>query len=161
MADHDPCAVNHLIETPGCSPVKGRVVWDPVTSLWNGAMLALTLVFGAATFSLGALAVFVVTTGTTLLLGHSVGFHRRMIHGSFKCPLWLEHFLVWVGTVVGILCVEHGEDVFPLILARRPVEGREHEHEHLGAHAERKQEVAAGEVQDFEERAPDYDGRAD
>lgn len=102
MADHDPCAVNHLIETPGCSPVKGRVVWDPVTSLWNGAMLALTLVFGAATFNLGALAVFVVTTGTTLLLGHSVGFHRRMIHGSFDCPLWLERLLCWFGTVVGM-----------------------------------------------------------
>lgn len=102
MTDHDPCAVTHLVETPGCSPVKGRVVWDPVPSLWNGAMLAVTLVFGAATFSLGALAVFVVITGTTLLLGHSVGFHRRMIHGSFDCPLWLERLLAWFGTVVGM-----------------------------------------------------------
>lgn len=102
MTDHDPCAVNHLIETPGCSPVKGRVVWDPVPSLWNGAMLAVTLVFGAATFSLSALAVLVITTGATLLLGHSVGFHRRMIHGSFDCPLWLEHLLSWFGTVVGM-----------------------------------------------------------
>ena len=102
MTDHDPCAVNHLVETPGCSPVKGRVVWDPVPSLWNGAMLAVTLVFGAATFSLGALAVFVITTGATLLLGHSVGFHRRMIHGSFDCPLWLERLLAWFGTVVGM-----------------------------------------------------------
>lgn len=102
MTDHDPCAVNHLIETPGCSPVKGRVVWDPAPSLWNGAMLAATLIFGAATFSLGALAVFIVTTGTTLLLGHSVGFHRRMIHGSFDCPLWLERLLSWFGTVVGM-----------------------------------------------------------
>lgn len=102
MTDHDPCAVNHLVETPGCSPVKGRVVWDPVPSLWNGAMLAVTLVFGAATFSLGAVAVFVVITGATLLLGHSVGFHRRMIHGSFDCPLWLERLLSWFGTVVGM-----------------------------------------------------------
>ncbi|WEK40983.1 MAG: acyl-CoA desaturase [Candidatus Brevundimonas colombiensis] len=102
MTDHDPCAVNHLIETPDCSPVKGRVVWDPVPSLWNGTMLAVTLIFGAATFSLGALAVFIVTTGTTLLLGHSVGFHRRMIHGSFDCPLWLERLLSWFGTVVGM-----------------------------------------------------------
>ena len=102
MTAHDPCAVNHLIETPGCSPVKGRVVWDPVPSLWNGAMLAATLIFGPAAFSLGALAVFVATTGTTLLLGHSVGFHRRMIHGSFDCPLWLERLLSWFGTVVGM-----------------------------------------------------------
>ncbi len=82
--------------------MKGRVVWDPVPSLWNGAMLATTLIFGAATFNLGALAVFIVTTGTTLLLGHSVGFHRRMIHGSFDCPLWLERLLSWFGTVVGM-----------------------------------------------------------
>lgn len=102
MTEHDPCAVNHLVETPGCSPVKGCVVWDPIPSLWNGAMLAVTLVFGAATFSLGALAVFVVITGATLLLGHSVGFHRRMIHRSFDCPLWLERLLSWFGTVVGM-----------------------------------------------------------
>ncbi|QIF80647.1 acyl-CoA desaturase [Brevundimonas sp. 'scallop'] len=102
MSDHDPCAVSHLIDTPGSSPVEGRVVWDPVHSLWNGGMLAATLIFGAATFGLGALAVFVVTTGATLLLGHSVGFHRRMIHGSFDCPLWLERRLSWFGTLVGM-----------------------------------------------------------
>lgn len=102
MHQHDPCAVNSLIETPGSSPVAGRVVWDPIHSLWNGGMLATTLAFGAATFSLGALAVFVVTTGATLLLGHSVGFHRRLIHGSFDCPLWLERLLVWFGTLVGM-----------------------------------------------------------
>lgn len=102
MHEHDPCAVNSLIETPDASPVTGRVVWDPVHSLWNGGMLAETLAFGPATFSLGALAVFVVTTGATLLLGHSVGFHRRLIHGSFDCALWLERTLVWCGTLVGM-----------------------------------------------------------
>lgn len=102
MDHHDPCAVNSLVETPGCSPVEGRVVWDPAHSLWNGAMLAATLAFGAATFSLAALAVFVLTTGATLLLGHSVGFHRRLIHGSFQCPLWLERTLAWFGTAVGM-----------------------------------------------------------
>ncbi len=98
----DPCAVNSLIETPGCDPVAGCVVWDPLHSLWNGGMMAVTLIAGPLTVSPAAFALFVVTTGAGLLLGHSVGFHRRMIHGSFKCPLWLEHFLVWVGTVVGI-----------------------------------------------------------
>lgn len=102
MHHHDPCAVNSLIETPGCSPVRGRVRWDPIPSLWNGAMLTTTLAFGAMSFSLPALTVFVLTTGTTLLLGHSVGFHRRMIHGSFDCPLWLERILSWFGTVVGM-----------------------------------------------------------
>ncbi len=98
----DPCAVNSLIETPGCEPVAGRVVWDPLHSLWNGGMLAVAVVFAPLTISWGAVGVFVVLTGATLLLGHSIGFHRRMIHGSFKCPLWLEHILVWIGTLVGM-----------------------------------------------------------
>lgn len=98
----DPCAVNSLIETPDADPVEGCVVWDPVHSLWNGGMLAGALVLGPLTFSWSALAIFIVTTGATLLLGHSVGFHRRMIHGSFKCPLWLEHVLSWFGTLVGM-----------------------------------------------------------
>lgn len=102
MHSADPCAVNSLVETPGCSPVGGRVVWDPVHSLWNGAMLGATLAFGAATFSFAALSVFLATTGVTLLLGHSVGFHRRMIHGSFDCPLWLERVLSWCGSLVGM-----------------------------------------------------------
>ena len=102
MHEHDPCAVYSLIETSGSSPVTGRVVWDPIHSLWNGGMLAATLAFGAATFSFGALAVFIVSTGATLLLGHSVGFHRRLIHGSFDCPLWLERTLVCFGTLVGM-----------------------------------------------------------
>ncbi|MNS34530.1 hypothetical protein D3C72_666580 [compost metagenome] len=102
MHEHDPCAVNSLIETPGSSPTEGRVVWDPAHSMWNGTMLAVTLASGLATFSLSAFAVFVVLTGATLLLGHSVGFHRRLIHGSFDCPLWLERLLVWIGTLVGM-----------------------------------------------------------
>jgi fatty-acid desaturase len=98
----DPCAVNSLIETPGCDPVAGRVVWDPVHSLWNGSMLVVALISGPLTISPAAIAVFVLTTGATLLLGHSIGFHRRMIHGSFQCPLWLEYGLVWIGTAVGM-----------------------------------------------------------
>lgn len=98
----DPCAVNSLVETPGCSPVSGRVVWDAPHSLWNGGMLAATLVFAPLTISPGAIAISLLGTGGALLLGHSVGFHRRLIHGSFKCPLWLEHVLVWIGTAVGM-----------------------------------------------------------
>ena len=98
----DPCAVNSLVETPGCDPLAGRVVWDPIHSIWNGAMLALVLVLGPLTFSLGAVGVFLASTGLVLLLGHSIGFHRRLIHGSFQCPLWLERLLVWIGVLVGM-----------------------------------------------------------
>jgi stearoyl-CoA desaturase (delta-9 desaturase) len=104
-SDHahlDPCAVNTLVETPGSSPVTGRVRWDSAHSLWNGGMMLVTLVAAPLTFNWAALAVFLVLTGATLLLGHSVGFHRRLIHQSFDCPLWLERVLVWVGTAVGM-----------------------------------------------------------
>ncbi|RYE37474.1 MAG: acyl-CoA desaturase, partial [Hyphomicrobiales bacterium] len=98
----DPNAVNSLIETPDASPVEGRVRWSPLLSLWNGGMLGAALTLGPLTFSLAALAIFIATTGATLLLGHSVGFHRRLIHRSFTCPLWLERILVWFGTMVGM-----------------------------------------------------------
>lgn len=102
MFDSERCDVNTLVETATSNPVAGTVRWDPVHSLWNGGMLVASLVLAPLLFSWGALAVFVVLTGATLLLGHSVGFHRRLIHRSFECPLWLEHTLVWSGTIVGM-----------------------------------------------------------
>ncbi len=98
----DPHAVNHLVETPGADPVRGRVRWAPMQSLWNGGMMAATLVLAPLTFSPAAFAVFMATTGATLLLGHSVGYHRRLIHKSFGCPLWLERVLVWFGAQAGL-----------------------------------------------------------
>jgi stearoyl-CoA desaturase (delta-9 desaturase) len=94
--------VNTLIEVPGCSPVDGVVRWDPVHSLWNGGMLATALILAPRLFTWSALLVFMLLTGSSLMLGHSVGFHRRLIHRSFECPLWLERILVWVGTGVGM-----------------------------------------------------------
>lgn len=40
VASHDPCRVNTLVSTPGCSPVESKVRWDPVHSIWNGGMFA-------------------------------------------------------------------------------------------------------------------------
>lgn len=99
---HDPYAVHSLIETPDASPVEGIVRWDHVHSLWNGTMLGFTLLLGPPMFSWSAFAVFLTTTAAGLLLGHSVGFHRLLIHGSFRTPLWLERTLVWFGTSVGM-----------------------------------------------------------
>jgi stearoyl-CoA desaturase (delta-9 desaturase) len=52
--------------------------------------------------SWNAAALCLVTTGVTLCFGHSVGMHRRLIHSSFACPLWLEHLCVYLGTLVGM-----------------------------------------------------------
>ena len=84
------------------SPVEGVVRWAPVKSIWIGSMTAVTLIFGPLTFSWDAFLVFLVLCAITLCGGHSVGMHRRLIHGSFACPLWLEYVLVTLGTLVGM-----------------------------------------------------------
>ena len=84
------------------SPVDGVVRWAPVKSVWIGGMTLGALAFGAPTFSASAFGLFVLTSGVTLLFGHSVGMHRRLIHSSFACPLWLEYLCVYLGTLVGM-----------------------------------------------------------
>jgi len=94
--------VNSLTHLDCADAVEGEVVWDAPRSIWNGATLIVALVLGPMTFSLSAFAVFLVTAVITLCAGHSVGFHRRLIHRSFDCPKWLERVLVWFGTAVGM-----------------------------------------------------------
>jgi sn-1 stearoyl-lipid 9-desaturase len=98
----DPYKVNSLLLGPGVSPVGGTVRWAPARSLWNAAMLIGALVLAPLYFSWSALAVYLVLSALTLCTGHSVGFHRRLVHRSFKCPKWLERVLVWSGTMVGM-----------------------------------------------------------
>jgi stearoyl-CoA desaturase (delta-9 desaturase) len=86
----------------GVSPVEGHVRWAPVKSLWIGGMTFATLVFGSPYATWDAVALFVVSSGVTLCLGHSVGMHRRLIHRSFECPKWLEYLAVYAGTLVGM-----------------------------------------------------------
>ena len=98
----DRCRVNSLIETGEQDPTAGTVRWNASASLWNGAMLVATLFLGPVLLTPGAALAFISLTAATLLLGHSVGFHRLLIHRSFDCPLWLERVLVWIGTCVGM-----------------------------------------------------------
>lgn len=83
-------------------PSEGRVRWKPVKSIWIGAMTLIALLGGPLFFSWDAVAVFVVLSGITLCTGHSVGMHRRLIHNSFACPLWLEYLMVYSGVLVGM-----------------------------------------------------------
>ena len=94
--------VNSLTGLDQASAVEGRVVWDGPRSVWNAAMLGGSLVLAPLTFSLSALLVFLLTAGVTLCAGHSVGFHRRLIHRSFDCPKWVDYAMMWLGTAVGI-----------------------------------------------------------
>jgi len=83
-------------------PVDGTVRWAPAKSLWVGTMTLLAASLGPPLFSLDALVLFIATSAVTLCFGHSVGMHRRLIHSSFECPLWLEHLCVYLGTLVGM-----------------------------------------------------------
>lgn len=84
------------------SVVKGRVRFAPLKSLWFNGMACAALVGGVLTFSWTALTVFLTSTGAVLLLGHSLGSHRKLIHDSFQCPRWLEYTLVYLGVQVGL-----------------------------------------------------------
>jgi fatty-acid desaturase len=82
--------------------VRGRVRWAPTKSLWIGTLTFAALILAPFFFSWSALALFFATSAVTLCFGHSVGMHRRLIHGSFECPLWLEYLCVYLGVLVGM-----------------------------------------------------------
>lgn len=94
--------VNSLTNLDRADPVSGRVVWDAPRSVWNTAIFSAALILGPLYFSASAFLVFLAVTGATLCAGHSVGFHRRLIHRSFECPKWVERVLVYLGTIVGM-----------------------------------------------------------
>lgn len=82
--------------------VSGNVVWAPAKSLWiNGCLLGFVLAAPFAT-TLSAVLLFFALTYLTLLLGHSVGMHRKLIHQTYQCPKALERFLVYLGVLVGM-----------------------------------------------------------
>ena len=91
-----------MIETETTSADNGHVRWSAVKSIWISSMTLTAVFIGLFVFSWSAFLVFILLTGLTLCAGHSVGMHRRFIHNSFECPLWLEYVLVWLGVMVGM-----------------------------------------------------------
>ncbi len=84
------------------SVIEGDVVWEPVRSLWLTTMLLGAMAGALLAFTWAGVAIFTVSTATVLLLGHSLGMHRKLIHGAYDCPKWLEYFLVYCGVLVGL-----------------------------------------------------------
>lgn len=110
----DPFRVNSLTFGPDVDPVVGTVSWDVPRSCWNMGMLVAAVVLGPIFFTWSAFAVFLILLAITMCTGHSVGFHRRLIHRTFKCPKWLERAMVWSGTLVGMqgpFWVIHSHDI--------------------------------------------------
>lgn len=84
------------------NPCEGVVFWKWTKSLWYIATAFVALVLAPITVSWGAVVISFVLTVITLCLGHTLGMHRRLIHQSFDCPLWLERMVVYLGVLVGI-----------------------------------------------------------
>jgi len=97
------CYSNERIDDSGrCNALDGQVVLSLSKVCWLGSMLLVSMFGGVLTFSLDALALFLVTTATSLCLGHSLGMHRKLIHQSYQCPPWLEYLFVHLGVLVGL-----------------------------------------------------------
>jgi stearoyl-CoA desaturase (delta-9 desaturase) len=82
--------------------LRGSVHWKPGKSLHISGMTLLALLGGPVFFTWGALALFLVSTGVTVCLGHSLGMHRRLIHRAYECPTSIERLFVYLGTLVGM-----------------------------------------------------------
>ncbi|MFZ6690152.1 hypothetical protein [Undibacterium sp. SXout20W] len=84
------------------STTIGNVRYSVVKSAWFSCMAGAAIVGGYFTFSWAAVWLFVISTGIVLLLGHSLGSHRKLIHNSYQCPRWLEFLFVYLGVLVGL-----------------------------------------------------------
>ncbi len=95
--------VPSIYTQPGITDAADGIVrWAPTKSVWSSFMYVIAIFGGAYTASLENLLVFLVTSATTLCLGHSLGMHRRLIHQSYECPKWLEYLFVHFGVLVGL-----------------------------------------------------------
>lgn len=90
------------VDGSGADAVHGRVVWAPAKSIWINTCLICFVVGAFSATSFSAVLVFVVTIYVSLLLGHSVGMHRKLIHRTYECSKPLEWFLVYLGVIVGM-----------------------------------------------------------
>jgi len=82
--------------------IHGQVCLDLKKLLWTGGLLATGLILAPAFSTWSAILISLALTYITLLLGHSVGMHRMMIHKSFTATPWVRYGLLYLGTLVGI-----------------------------------------------------------
>ncbi len=94
--------VHRVARATASDVCNGQVSFSISKASWILGMFSCAVVGGYLTFSWSALALFVFSTVTVLLFGHSLGSHRKMVHNSFQCPLWLEYSLVYLGVLVGL-----------------------------------------------------------
>lgn len=92
----------HRIEGIGANPVDGVVDYDLPKLSWNLGMISSAVIFAPSTFSLESFFLFIVLTYFSLLIGHSAGMHRLMIHRTYECHPIVEKILIYIGVLVGM-----------------------------------------------------------
>ncbi len=92
----------HRVNGKEAEPVSGQVVFDLKKSFWNLGMILAAVIFAPITFDLNVLILFLFLTYFSLLVGHSVGMHRMMIHRTFESPPLVEKTLIYIGVLVGM-----------------------------------------------------------
>lgn len=90
------------IDGNGANAIQGQVRYDVAKMLWNLGMILAAIIFAPATFSLHVLGLFLLLTYFSLLIGHSAGMHRLMIHRTYECPKLIERLLIYIGVLVGM-----------------------------------------------------------
>ena len=90
------------VDTVGASATDGRPRFSPSKALWSLGHFSIAIIACPIFFSVDAVAMYLALTYVTLLLGHSVGMHRLLIHRSYDCPRWLRSALLYLGTIVGM-----------------------------------------------------------
>ena len=91
-----------MLENSLTNANTGTVRWARAKSIWYLSHLLIATVGGAFFYSWSAFAVFIIFSAITICLGHSLGMHRRLIHNSYDCPIWLEYCFVYCGVLVGM-----------------------------------------------------------
>jgi len=92
----------HRVNGVRANSTAGKVEYDFAKISWNLGMIAAASVFAPFTFSGSAFALFLASTYLSLLVGHSAGMHRMMIHRTYECHPIVEKILVYVGVLVGM-----------------------------------------------------------
>lgn len=90
------------IREPAMPASVGRLRFDPVKALWLWGMALPGALIGIPAMGPRTLALGLPLTFLTLCMGHSVGLHRGIIHGTYECGPLLRGFLVWLFTLTGL-----------------------------------------------------------
>ena len=92
----------HRVNGSAADPIAGHVRFNPAKASWTLGMIGAALLFAPFSFSFEAFLVFLTLTYLSLLIGHSAGLHRMMIHRTYECHPAVEKVLIYIGVLVGM-----------------------------------------------------------